>query len=79
MRRAWPGQDNPCAIRIALSKDDGTYTLCVSDNGIGLPPGLDIRSTQTLGLKLVNFLAKHQMRATVDVRYGKGNGIYFPV
>ncbi len=72
-----PGQDDPCAIRISLTKDAGMYTLRVSDNGIGLPKGLDIKTTQTLGLKLVNFLAKHQMKAKVDVTTEKGTVFTF--
>jgi two-component sensor histidine kinase len=48
------------------------FVMRISDNGIGLPPGLDIGTTRTLGLKLVNFLAKHQMRATVDVKSEHG-------
>ena len=50
----------PCNIGIRLMKEDGTYLLKISDNGIGLPDGLDIKKTKTLGLKLVNFLASHQ-------------------
>lgn len=37
--------------------------------------------TLSLGLKLMNFLAKHQLRATVDVRSGPGTEyeLRFPV
>ena len=56
-----------CTIRISLQKTDGFYLLSVSDNGIGLSPGFDIATTHSLGLKLVNFLAKHQLRAKVGV------------
>jgi PAS domain S-box-containing protein len=60
-------RNEPCTIRISLVLGDGMYVLRVGDNGIGLPANFDIRTTQSLGLKLVNFLAKHQLRATVDV------------
>jgi two-component sensor histidine kinase len=66
--------NDPCTVRISLSKESGTYTLKVSDNGVGLPPGFDIEQVQSLGLKLVNFLAKHQLRAKVEVSTGKGAG-----
>jgi PAS domain S-box-containing protein len=60
-------RNEPCTIRVSLVIEDGTYHLRVSDNGKGLPADFDIRTAQSLGLKLVNFLAKHQLRATVDV------------
>ena len=59
-------------ITVALTKSDGTYDLIISDNGIGLPAGYDLTKTQSLGLKLVTFLAKHQMRATITVNSDKG-------
>jgi PAS domain S-box-containing protein len=67
----------PPAIMINLTKNDKEYVLTVSDNGIGLPPGFDLTKTKTLGLKLVNFLAKHQMRATVEVLANKGTEFIF--
>jgi two-component sensor histidine kinase len=47
------------------------------DNGVGLPPGFDPAKTQTLGLKLVNFLAKHQMRAKIEVNPDGGTEFIF--
>ena len=63
----------PCTIRISLKKNDGIYLLSVSDNGTGIPPGIDIATTQSLGLKLVNFLARHQLRAKVEVSTSAGS------
>jgi two-component sensor histidine kinase len=63
----------PCSIWISLKKNDGMYLLSVADNGIGLPPGLDISTTQSLGLKLVNFLARHQLRAKVQADNSSGS------
>ncbi len=62
----------PCTIEVSLTHDDGSYILKVRDNGIGLPEDLDIATTKTLGLKLVNFLAKHQLRAKVGVTVNNG-------
>ena len=67
----------PPIITITFSKEDGEFRLIVSDNGIGLPPGFDLTKTRTLGLKLVNFLSKHQMRAHVEVRTDKGTEFIF--
>jgi two-component sensor histidine kinase len=57
--------------------NEGKYMLTVKDNGIGLPPGFDLGKTQTLGLKLVNFLGKHQVRADIDVRSENGTEFVF--
>jgi len=37
---------------------NNTYELVVRDNGIGLPKDFDLKSSQTLGLELVNILAR---------------------
>lgn len=66
-----------CAIRVSLAADNGVYTLTVADNGRGLPPGLDVSTTRSLGLKLVNFLARHQLRAEIGIRAGKGTEFTF--
>jgi two-component sensor histidine kinase len=39
----------------------GAYKLIVQDDGIGLPPGLDVDHTPTLGLQIVSSLS-HQLR-----------------
>jgi PAS domain S-box-containing protein len=62
----------PCTISVSLTPDNGSYTLIVADNGRGLPAGLNPLTSKSLGLKLVNFLARHQLRATVNVRADKG-------
>ena len=54
-------------IRTGLRLDhDGQFTLMVSDNGVGLPEGLDFRSTESLGLQLVNTLVE-QLEGTIDL------------
>jgi PAS domain S-box-containing protein len=68
---------SPCTIAVQLTGDDGAYILTVRDNGIGLPGNLDIATTKTLGLKLVNFLAKHQLRASIEVHSDKGSEFRF--
>jgi len=67
----------PCMIEVSLTEDDGAYFLTVRDNGTGLPEDLDITTTKTLGLKLVNFLAKHQLRASIEVHSDRGADFRF--
>ncbi len=66
-----------CTIEVGITPDDGAYILTVRDNGIGLPEDLDITTTKTLGLKLVNFLAKHQLRASIEVHSDDGSEFRF--
>ena len=53
------------------------YQLKIIDNGIGLPEDVDPKDTPSLGLKLVNFLARHQLRATVSV--GRAHGTEYVI
>ena len=67
----------PCTIGIRLIKEDGTYLLIVSDNGVGLPKDLNIRTTKSLGLKLVNFISRHQLRADLEIKTKNGTEFVF--
>jgi PAS domain S-box-containing protein len=67
----------PPTISLTLTKTNGEYEMIIRDNGVGLPEGVDVARTKTLGLKLVNFLAKHQMRAEVEVKNDNGTVFIF--
>jgi len=66
-----------CTIRVSLAHEDGTDVLTVADNGCGLPEGFDPLATKSFGLKLVTFLARHQLRADVNVGTNKGTEFIF--
>jgi len=70
-------EGHSCAIHVALSKEAGSYTMRVSDNGIGLPANFDFKTKKTLGVKLVNFLAKHQLQAKIDIATDNGTEFVF--
>ncbi len=55
-----------CEIAITADWDGAAYTLTVTDNGIGLPAGLDWTTTRTLGLRLVRMLGQHQLRGQLE-------------
>jgi PAS domain S-box-containing protein len=59
-------------IRVEMRYVEPAYTLSVSDNGVGLPPGVDWRKANTLGMTLVRSWAVHQLSGeiTVDSRAG---------
>jgi two-component sensor histidine kinase len=66
-------------VRVEFQAKDATYTLVVSDNGVGLPSGLDWRRPMTMGLRLVSFWATHQLggKLEVDNRQGTAFKITF--
>ncbi|MBN1348475.1 PAS domain S-box protein [candidate division KSB1 bacterium] len=60
-------------IYVALRKfDENTIDLIVSDNGIGIPEGIDIRKTETLGLNLVTNLVEGQLRGSIQLDRSSG-------
>ncbi|MBI5591305.1 MAG: PAS domain S-box protein [Deltaproteobacteria bacterium] len=65
-------------VTVALEHDPATGVAClrVSDNGVGLPAGLEWRQFSSLGLRLVQMLAS-QMRGTVELGPGPGTEFQF--
>lgn len=63
------------AIFVTLKRDGqgSGYVLRVADNGIGLPAGLDIRRTDSLGLQLVVNLAEQQLQGQIEVAREQGS------
>ena len=56
LRHAFPNGRSG-EITVSLARDaEGWITLCVSDDGIGVPDDLDMPQTKTLGLHLVTLL-----------------------
>jgi two-component sensor histidine kinase len=52
-------------IHITLRQDSpGTCNLIVGDTGVGLPEGLDVHATESLGWQLVRILTE-QLRGTI--------------
>lgn len=55
-------------IKISLhSIDANMFELMIGDNGIGLPPDLDFRKTESLGLQLVTMLVEGQLRGKIEL------------
>ncbi len=68
-------------IEISAEKKNGLIRIRVQDDGIGLPPDLDIGRSSSLGLKLIRTLVQHQLRGTLTMKSGKGTEIRmeFPI
>ncbi|WP_461208312.1 sensor histidine kinase [Desulfocurvus sp. DL9XJH121] len=65
LKHAYP-QGGPGRIRLGFARGAGHYVLELSDDGVGLPPGLDLAQPGSLGLELVGGLVK-QVGGTMDV------------
>ena len=69
-------------IRISVKKiSDEKAELAVSDNGVGLPEGFDIKKTESLGLRIVKILSEGQLDGTLSLNqnFGVLYTICFPI
>ena len=75
LKHAFPG-GRKGEINVYLGKtmaeDKTIYDLVVSDNGVGIPDGIDIRKTKSLGLPLISTLVERQLQGTLDLDRTKG-------
>lgn len=71
LKHAFPaGRSGHISVQAGM-RSEGLLTLVVADDGVGLPPGRDPRSSDTLGLQLVFMLAA-QLQGVVDIGYEGG-------
>jgi two-component sensor histidine kinase len=73
MKYAFPG-DMRGEISISIKADDpkNEYELTIKDNGVGLPEGLDIWNTDTLGLRMVTNMVEKQLSGTIEIKRDRG-------
>lgn len=83
LKYAFPEKSRGC-IYISIKEREGNVILIVKDNGVGLPPGIDIKNTETLGLQLVTalteqingkltFFSGRNEGTSFEIKFGKGN------
>ncbi|HOD13595.1 MAG TPA: histidine kinase dimerization/phosphoacceptor domain -containing protein [Spirochaetota bacterium] len=79
LKYAFNDEGAPNRLAITLRNDGGMISLRISDNGPGLPAGIDIEKTETLGFQLVGLLTR-QIRGTCRVEREGGTtwDISFP-
>jgi PAS domain S-box-containing protein len=71
LKHAFPeGRTGEVAIELLRQPGD-TYVVRVSDDGVGYPPGLDFRNTETLGMQIVNTLV-NQIDGAIEFSGDKG-------
>ena len=65
LKHAFPGgRQGEITIGMERLAPSGQWELRVADNGIGLPPGVDLETASSLGLRLVRILAE-QLNGTM--------------
>ncbi|NYT05063.1 MAG: hypothetical protein GKC04_01625, partial [Methanomicrobiales archaeon] len=71
LKYAFPGGRSG-TIAIVMHERNHCITIRVSDDGIGLPAGMDPRTTPSLGMHLIHMLAENQLDGTLSISSGKG-------
>ncbi|NTU42284.1 MAG: response regulator [Nitrospirales bacterium] len=72
LKYAFP-DDTTGEIRISCAvTEDEQIRIRYSDTGPGLPAGFDIRSSQTLGMKLLRRLTEGQLGGELELKIGEG-------
>lgn len=71
-------EGNKGKISVEFHQDtDKMFELIVSDNGVGIPKGIDFRKTRSLGLHLVTILAEKQLHG--QIMLNQANGTEFKI
>jgi len=73
MKHAFP-DERPGRILLELKLEGQQVRLRVADDGIGMPPGLDMQKSPTLGMRLVWMLSR-QLHGSVQIEAGPGTSI----
>lgn len=71
LKHAFVEQDEGI-IDISLRRDGAYNILSVADNGRGLPADIDVKETQTLGLKLIRNLVFLQLKGQLSIQSDQG-------
>jgi PAS domain S-box-containing protein len=68
-------------IDVSAVQENGHLRITVNDDGIGIPPDFDIDQTNSLGMKLVRTLVKHQLKGSLQINRNQGTEmiIEFPL
>ncbi|MBU2648474.1 sensor histidine kinase [bacterium] len=65
-------------ILLAFRRDkENEAVLTISDNGVGLPGGLELQRSNSLGLRLVKVIAENQLLGAIEM--GNRNGTAFTI
>lgn len=71
LKHAFPTSESGEIYTGIYLNDDNNFELFVHDDGVGFPKNLDFRNTKSLGLQLVNTLAR-QLKGKVEFTHRNG-------
>ena len=74
MKHAFPNKRGG-EISISLRAKGNEIELAYSDNGIGFPEGFQVERSRSLGLRLINELARKQLQGSLEISAGKKAGL----
>lgn len=74
IKHAFPNRTG--VIIVKIQNTNGQYMVNIEDNGIGLPPGFSIESSQSLGLQLVTILVD---QLNGQIRIQRENGTRYSI
>jgi two-component sensor histidine kinase len=72
LKFAFPGERRGTIAVTSRLSPDGSIEMAVSDDGVGLPAGLDLRTGGRIGMQTLLILAEQQLQGTIDFRTGSG-------
>lgn len=75
LKHAFPDQRRAGIFLGLQDRKDGTFELTLSDNGVGLPPGSQWRSSSSMGSFLVNTLSE-SLKGELTVYGGEGTAFH---
>ncbi|MBI4958327.1 MAG: PAS domain S-box protein [Desulfovibrio sp.] len=70
MKHAFRGRESG-TLEVSVSQANGTATLVVMDNGVGIPESVTLQTASTLGLQIITMLAR-QLKGEVAVESDGG-------
>ena len=69
MKHAFPGgRSGEMSITMKKIDSENNYEILIKDNGVGMPEGIDIRNTDTLGLKMVTNMVERQLSGSIEMK-----------
>jgi PAS domain S-box-containing protein len=72
LKHAFPNGRTGAIEISAYRTEGGEIAVAVRDDGIGLPSGLDIRQTNTMGMSIVVGLVENQLGGRIELDRGEG-------
>ena len=74
-KHAFEGRDRGRIVISMGMLSGGMVKISVKDDGVGMPEGVDINETESLGLELVKILVLHQLQGKIQVGRVKGTRV----